>query len=279
LLKRFIFLLVILTACSTFFKKKTERILAKASSEYLYESDLKGMIPPHTPARDSIVIVKGFIDNWVRQKLLIAKAMKNLSADQMDFSKQLEDYKNSLIVYEYENALVRQKLDTVVTEDETENYYDSNQKNFLLKDNIVQIQYVKLPVRSARLNSIRKLLYSDKSEDKENLASECEKYASNFFLDDQAWLLFNDILKEIPVKTYNQEDFLKNHRDVELRDSMFVYLVRFRDFKIKDGISPLTFEKERIRNIILNKRKIDLINKMHEDTYQQALKHNEFEVY
>jgi len=66
---------------------------------------------------------------------------------------------------------------------------------------------------------------------------------------------------------------------VEFQDSLFVYLVRFKDFKIKEGISPLSFEKERIRNIILNKRKIDLINKMHEDTYEQALKHNEFEVY
>jgi hypothetical protein len=248
-------------------------------NEYLYESDVKDVIPVRTLARDSVVLAKGFIDNWVRQKLLIAKAMKNLTGEQMDFSKQLENYKNSLIVFEYENALVKQNLDTIVTEDEVENYYDSNQKNFLLKDNIVQIQYVKLPVRSPNVKLFKKLLYSDNPEDKVNLAGQCEKYASNYFLDDQTWLLFNDILKEIPVKTYNQEDFLKNHRNVEFQDSLFVYMVRFKDFKIKEGISPLSFEKERIRNIILNKRKIDLINKMHEDTYEQALKHNEFEVY
>ena len=277
--KRIIISLVILTACSTFLKKKTERVLAKVGNEYLYESDLKSVIPARTPAKDSIFLAKGFIDNWVRQKLLIAKAMKNLTEEQMDFSKQLENYKNSLIVFEYENALVKQKLDTIVTDDEIENYYDSNQKNFLLKDNIVQIQYVKLPVRSPNLKLFKKLLYSDNSEDKVNLAAQCEKYASNYFLDDQTWLLFNDILKEIPVKTYNQEDFLKNHRIVEFQDSLYVYLVRFKDFKIKEGISPLSFEKEQIRNIILNKRKIDFINKMHGDTYEQALKHNEFEVY
>ena len=248
-------------------------------NEYLYESDLKEVIPALITKKDSIVLAKGFIDNWVRQKLLIAKAMKNLTSEQMDFSRQLENYKNSLIVYEYENALVRQKLDTIVTDDETENYYDSNQKNFLLKDNIVQIKYVKLPVKSTNIKLFRKLLYSDNAEDKTTLAAECEKYSSNYFLDDQTWLLFNDILKEIPLKTYNQEDFLKNHRNVEIQDSLYIYLVKFKDFKIKDGISPLGFEKERIRDIILNKRKIDLINKMHEDTYEQALKHNEFEVY
>lgn len=254
-------------------------MLAKVGNEYLYESDLKYVIPARTSAKDSIFLAKGFIDNWVRQKLLIAKAMKNLTGEQMDFSKQLENYKNSLIVFEYENALVKQKLDTIVTEDEIENYYDSNQKNFLLKDNIVQIQYVKLPVRSPNIKLFKKLLFSGNSEDKNHLSDQCEKYASNYFLDDQTWLLFNDILKEIPVKTYNQEDFLKNHRNLEIQDSSYVYLVRFKDFKIKEGISPLGFEKERIKNIILNKRKIDLINKMHEDTYEQALKHNEFEVY
>ena len=254
-------------------------MLAKVGNEYLYESDVKDVIPVRTLAKDSIVLAKGFIDNWVRQKLLIAKAMKNMTGEKMDFSKQLENYKNSLIVFEYENALVKQNLDTIVTDDEMENYYDSNQKNFLLKDNIVQIRYVKLPVRSPNVKLFKKLLFSDNSEDMVNLAGQCEKEASNYFLDDQTWLLFNDILKEIPVKTYNQEDFLKNHRNVEFKDSLFVYLVRFKDFKIKECISPLSFEKERIRNIILNKRKIDLINKMHEDTYEQALKHNEFEVY
>jgi hypothetical protein len=271
--------LVILTACSTFFKKKTERILARVDNEYLYESELKNVFPARTTAKDSVILAKSFIDNWVRQKLLLARAMKNLAGDQMDFSKQLENYKNSLIVFEYENALVKQKLDTVITDDEMENFYDSNQKNFLLKDNIVQIQYVKLAVRSANTKLFRKLLYSDNSEDKSTLAAQCEKYASDYYLDDQTWLLFNDILKEIPVRTYNQEDFLKNHRNVEVQDSLYTYLVRFKDFKIKEGISPFSFEKERIKNIILNKRKIDLINKMHEDTYEQALKHNEFELY
>jgi hypothetical protein len=277
--KWFIVSLVLFTACSGFFKKKTERILAKVHDEYLYESDLKGIIPAGTPAKDSVILAASFVENWVKQRLIIDQAKNNLTGEQMDFSRQLEDYNNSLIVYEYENALVRQKLDTIVTDEEIESYYDSNQQNFLLKDNIIQMQYIKLPLRSAAVKQFRKLLISDNTEDRNKLADQCEKFASDYFLDDQNWLLFNDLLKQIPIKTYNQEEFLKNHREVEYQDSAFIYLVKIKDFKIKEGVSPLSFEKDRIKNIILNKRKIDLINKMHQDVYENAGRHNEFEVY
>ncbi len=274
-----ILLLIFATSCSGFFKKKNERVLARVYDDYLYESELKGVVAPGTLVKDSLIITRSFIDSWVRQRLIIQQAEKNLTSSQMDFTRQLENYKNSLTIYAYENELVRQKLDTLVTDEETQNYYDANQQNFLLKDNIVQVQYVKLPLKSAASKQIKKLLNSDDADDKNKLAELCEKNASDYFLDSENWLLFNDVLKQIPIKTYNQEDFLKNHRDLEYQDSMYVYLVRFKDFKIKEGVSPLNFEKQRIRDIILNKRKIELIKRMQDDLFSKAQKKNVFEIY
>jgi len=271
--------LVVLVGCSGFFRKKTERPLAKVYNDYLYESDLKGVIPPGTSSKDSITLAKNYIDTWIHQRLTITQAEKNLTGDQMDFTQQLDNYRNSLIIYAYENELVKQKLDTLVSDEEVENYYTANQQNFLLKDNIVQVQYVKLPLKSAHIKQFKKLLDTDNSAEKTKLSEECEKYAADYFLDDQNWLLFNDLLKQIPVKTYNQEEFLKNHRDLEYQDSLYTYLVRFHDFKIKESISPLSFEKERVKSIILNKRKIDLIRKMHTDIYEKALKNADFEIF
>ena len=253
--------------------------MARVYDDYLYESDLKGIVSPGALPKDSLLITRNFIDNWVRQRLIIQQAEKNLTGSQMDFTRQLENYKNSLTIYAYENALVLQKLDTLITEEETQNYYDANQQNFLLKDNIVQIQYVKLPLKTTISKQIKKLLNSDGQDDKNKLAELCEKNAADYFLDNQNWLLFNDVLKQIPIKTYNQEDFLKNHRDLEYQDSLYVYLVRFKDFKIKESVSPLNFEKQRIRDIILNKRKIELIERMQEDIYANAQKKNVFEIY
>ncbi|HTX88546.1 MAG TPA: hypothetical protein VMC08_06115 [Bacteroidales bacterium] len=271
--------LVVLTSCSGFFKKHSERVVAKVFDEPLYESDLSGIVPRGTSSRDSLILVKNYIDSWVRQKLIVHQAEKNLSPEQMDFTQQLENYRNSLIIYEYENALVKQKLDTVVTDEEISSYYDANQKNFLLKDNIVQFQYVKLPLKYRNKERFRKLLLSDDPGDRSLLSDLCGKDAADYFLDDQNWILFNDLLKQIPIKMYNQEEFLKNHREVEYQDSLYTYLVRFRDFRIKDNVSPLNMEAGHIREIILNKRKMDLISKMHEDVYQEALKNNKFTVY
>ena len=277
--KGLIFSLILLTSCSYFFKKKTERILARAYDDFLFESDLKGVIPSGVSHKDSANLARNFIDAWVRQKLLIHQAENNLTSQQMDFSVQLENYKNSLTIYEYEHELVNQKLDTVVSDEEIENYYAANQKNFQLKENIVQLQYIKLPRKSGNLNQLKKLLNSDAPEDKTKLSELAEKYAADYFLDNQNWLLLNDVLSQIPIKTYNQEEFLKTHHVVEVQDSGYSYIVRFRDFRIKDNISPLNFEKERIRNILLNKRKIDLINKMHQDVYENALKKRDFETF
>jgi hypothetical protein len=253
--------------------------LARVYDDYLYESDIKGLVSSGTLPKDSLIITRGFIESWVRQRLIIQQAEKNLTSSQMDFTKQLENYKNSLTIYAYENTLVRQKLDTLITEEETQNYYDANQQNFLLKDNIVQLQYVKLPLKSTISKQIKKLLSSDNSDDKNRLADLCEKNAADYFLDSENWLLFNDLLKQIPIKTYNQEEFLKNHRDLEYQDSLFTYLVRFKDFRIKEGVSPFNFEKQRIRDIILNKRKIELIGRMQDDLFNNARKKNVFEIY
>jgi hypothetical protein len=266
-------------SCTSFFKKKSEQVLARVHDEYLYESDLTGLVAAGTLAKDSVLITRNFIDNWVRQQLIIQQAKKNLTSAQMDFTQQLENYKNSLIIFAYENALVRQNLDTLITDEEIRNYYDANQQNFLLKDNIVQIQYVKLPLKSTHLKQIKKLMISDNQEAKNTLAELCEKNASDYFLDNENWLLFNDLLKQIPIKTYNQEEYLKNHRDLEYQDSAFIYLVHFKDFKIKESTSPLNFEKQRIRDIILNKRKIELIGKMQDDIYSNAQKKNVFEIF
>ncbi len=261
------------------FKKKPEKAIAKAFDDYLYYTDITGIVPKGCPAKDSTEIIDNYINNWVRKKVIIHIAEQNIDNSKMDFSKQLEDYKSSLIMYAYEKELVRQKLDTNVTEEEIQKYYENNKNNFELKDNIVKVIYVKLPNKSAALKKLKQLYKSDETDDREKLAELCNKYAANYFIDDNTWLLFNDLLKEIPIKTYDQESYLKNNRFIEIQDSLYTYLVNIKGFKIKESVSPLSFEKDNIYSIILNKRKIDLINAMHDNAYKDAMKNKDVEIY
>lgn len=259
--------------------KKSEGVVARVFDQYLYKSDIIGIIPDGTSSKDSISIVKNYINNWIKQKLVLQAAENNLPSSQKDFAKQLELYKNSLIIFAYEKELIKQKLDTTVTDEEAKTYYEKNVKDFLLKDNIVKVWYVKMLLNSANKATVRQLYRLDDAASKKNLEDYCKKYAVNYFLEDSTWLYFSDLLKEIPVKTYNQEDYLKYNRYIEMDDSTYSYFLNIKDFQVKESVSPLSFEKENVRKIILNKRKIDLIEEIEESIFNDALKNEDFEIF
>lgn len=277
--KLFFFLLPILLlfSCSGV-EKKTEDSVAMVYDEYLSRSDIEGIVPENMSGEDSLQVIRDYIDQWVRQKLLLHQAQNNLNKEQKDFNKQLDDYRNSLIIFTYEQELIRQNLDTLVTEKQIADYYNENKADFELKDNIVKVLYVKLN-KNDRIALFRQLLQSENPDDRKKLLSLSSKHAVNSFLDDQSWLVFNDILKEIPIKTYNQEEFLMNNRIIEIQDSLYVYLMNIKGFMIKESLSPLNFEKENIRNVIINKRKITLVEEMQKNLFNDALKNGDFEIF
>lgn len=275
----FILLLLLMASCDLFQKNGSDRPLARVHEKFLYESDIVGLIPQGTSSEDSIKLVQGYVQGWIRQNLVIHLAELNLPDEQKDMQKQLEDYRNDLLIFAYEKELVRQKLDTSVSTSEIEEYYKENQRNFELKDYIVRVIYVKLEKNPPQLEKVRKWLRSGKDKDREALEEYCRRYAANFYTDTEAWLYFEDLLKEIPLKAYNWERFLRNNRFVELDDEQYIYLLGIIDYRLKNSISPLSLEKEQIRNILLNKRKLELINRMKNDIYQDALARNNFEIY
>lgn len=270
--------LLFLTSCS-YLHNEADRPVARVEDDYLFESDLVGMVAPGTSPTDSLNLTKNYIDSWIKKKVLIHHAEKNLTEDQIDFSKEIEDYRNSLVVFAYENMLVSQRLDTIVTDKEINQYYQENQNNFLLKNNIVRLSYVKIPLDSKQTKQIRRYFFSDDPGDREKLADLCDKYSTKYFIDDQTWLIFDDVLKEIPIQTYNQDEFLRYRRTFEMQDSLYLYLTKFSDFKIKESVSPLQFEKDRIKSIILNKRKMTFLNTMRQDVHNEALEKNLIETY
>jgi len=252
---------------------------ARVGDKFLLTSEVKQMIPKGTKSNDSLQIARNYINAWVRKQTIIQHAEKNLPEDLTNFEKKMEDYRNSLLVYTYEKELVKQQLDTVVTDIEIQDYYENNLNNFELKENILLSDFVIFNPEIADKQLITQLLQSDSLSDRQQLEEYCKEIEADYFLDEEEWVFFNDLIKYIPIKTYNQENFLKNNNFVEVRDSLNVYLLRIKDFKIKESISPLDFEKENIRMIILNQRKTQLLERMESALFQEALKSNKIEIY
>ncbi len=245
---------------------------------YLYSDDLMNLIPENATPEDSIQIVKNFIENWIRHHVVLRKAEDNLPAESKNVQKQLDEYRNSLIMYAYERELIRQNLDTVVSDDEIQKYYDDNPNNFELKDNIVKAFYFQVNSNAPKLDKVRLWFRSDKTKDRQLLDEYCHQFASDFSINDETWILFDDLLKKVPLKTYDKEQFLKNNRYVEITDSNRIYFVHIKGFMIKEGLSPLSFERDNIRDIIINKRKLRLVQEMEKVAYEEALRNSDFEI-
>ncbi len=283
IVRDFVFLpgILFIASCNYFSKEnekaKNHQEVARVFDKHLYKDDLAKIVPQGTSYEDSLLIIKSYIDNWIRQNVVLHKAETNLSDEEKNVDDRLNEYRNSLITYIYESELIRQKLDTVVKDDEIDAYYKANPRNFELKDNIIKAIYVKTKKNAPKLNKLREWYKSGNSKDILLLEEYCHQFASDFSLDDKTWVLFDDLLKKIPIKTYDKEEYLKNNRYIEIDDSSNIYFVNIKGFMIKESLSPLSFEKENIRSLIINKRKLQLVQEMEKAAYDQALNNNDFE--
>lgn len=269
---------LLLQSCQFFSKESDEReVSAKVYESILYEEEVLDQIPAGTSFEDSVNIRNSYINSWVARQLMVKQAELNLPDDLKDVSKKLEKYKNDLLVFSYQNKLLQEKLDTVVSAQQVSDYYEQRKSMFGLADYIVKVRYIKLDSNSLKEKNVVRWLMSDQEADFVKLEEYCYLHSANFYLDDN-WLYLDDLLKEVPIVTYNKEKLLKNKKLIELFDNGYHYLVRIVDYKLKDGVSPLSLEEQNIKRIIINNRKIEFLEKLRADLYQKAKNNNQIEV-
>lgn len=272
---------IALTSCRFFPGKKSGHIIAECYGKYLYFDDLEGIVLPGLSPNDSIAVVRQFVDNWIMQQIMLKQAEDNLAAYQKDFTDQVEAYRNSLIIYAYESELIRQKLDTAISMTQIEEFYNANQHDFQLRENIVKARYIKVPVGTKPdiVKKATRLLRSDDLDDLDNLLDLCQNSMLTCYTEEDNWIRFDDLIREIPIVTEDQEAFLKNRRYYEISDSLYMYMVNFKEIKTKEAVSPLSFEIDHIKNLILNRRKIELMERMQQEVFREAMNNKDFTIY
>lgn len=273
-------LLLVIFSCSTYHSNNGGDPIATVGDKYLYLSDIPDFFSYELSAKDSAIIAKKYIQKWIKKQLILQKAELNLTvAKQREVNKQLEETRASLIIYQYEQEMIKQKLDTIVTENEIEAFYRENPSNFILKQNIVKALYVKLSIDAPNLNKVKQWYKSNNDEDLTQLESYCYQYAEKFDYFNEEWLYFDKLLKELPVIIPDQERFLNRNNYIETQDSLYHYFVHIRDQTLKGAVSPVEFVQNDIKTIILTNRKIEFLKELENNIYNDALNRNEFEIY
>jgi hypothetical protein len=274
-------LLIMATACQDQ-QKKSKKPIAKIHDQYLYLSDLQKVIPDDKSEEDSTLIAKNYINEWIKRQLLLNKAEENLDPETKDIQKQIENYRASLLIYRYQQQLIDQKLDTAVSEQEIQSYYEQNSSNFILDKNLAKVLYIKLAENSPNMEKVRDWYRSGDKEDQTRLKDYCYQYAEKFDDFNNEWIDFNTLIKNIPYSLkVSVSRFLKARKFLEVKDdeNNVYHFVRINDYQLKGTRAPLTYVEDRIRSIIINKRKHQMLEKLESDIYNEAMNHNEFVIY
>ena len=280
LLKSYLFMIVFLVACSKSSQNNNSEAIARVNDKYLYRSDLENLVPPGSSKKDSVAIVKDFVTRWAMQQLLMNKAEKNISkSKQQELDELISQYKNDLYTKSYLEELVMTKIDTVISNEEIEKYYKEHKNNFKTTEPLVKLRYINLikgNVKFATINS-KFLNFSKKDKlDLQKLAIQFKNYAFN----DSIWVDINQVYEKLPfINQENKDKFVSAGIAYQYTDSNLVWMVKVKDVVEKNNVAPLQYIQPTIKQIILNNRKTDLINKIQTEITNDAIKDNDFEIF
>ncbi len=273
-------LIFFLVLSCDFLKPDSNKIpIARVNDSYLYEDDIRSLISENMSEEDSALIVNNYINRWATQQLLIDQARINLPEDQLEsYEKLVQEYKNDLLSEAYKNAIVALQLDSVINEGEYRKYYEENRENFKLNDNLMKLRYIHLDEQYSNLTQTRNMLSRFNEKDKEALDSLSIQFKAYNF-DDSIWVRKQVVMQALPVLRTVDPNVLKKSNFAQIQDSLGVYLVKIEDVLATNDIAPLSHVRPTIREIILNKRKLELIKKLEKDITKDAVKNNKYEVY
>ena len=275
-------LMFIITSCSHTKKADADRVpVARAGDRILYLDEIPStLIAPGMSSTDSISTVQSYIRRWARKELMAIKAEQNLTPDyKNEVNRQMDEMRNNLLIYQYQQQMLIQKLDTSVTESEMQEYYLSNINTFTLTSNIVKALFIKLPIDAPEVDKVRKLYRSNLSEDIRALDDYCYQFAIRYDDFDDEWIPFTQLLMEVPLESDNQETWLTRNSAVELKDDKFLYFINIREYRLRRTTAPFEYISGQVKTIILNNRRNDFLQKLEDGIYNEAVRDNTLRVF
>ncbi|MFY9153817.1 MAG: hypothetical protein WAO52_17490 [Prolixibacteraceae bacterium] len=267
----------VLTACDLIVDRGEP--VAKVGEKILTIDELTLNIPDYLDDTDSTLWADDYIKKWVQRELLLLKAEENLNAEMKDVSRELEEYRNSLIVYRYKNELVKEKMDTTVKDSDVEKYFREHNESFILNRNIVKAIYIQVPLEVSDPENLKDLCATDDPEKQARLNEYCLSYAKAYDRFNDQWVAADLVFKYTTVDVTDQNKLLQRNRFIESSDMNYYYLVYIRDFRLAGQVSPIEYVQNDIRNLILSKQKIEFLKEIEKDIYKEGLDKNKVKLY
>ena len=271
---------MLVSSCDYFKAPKEPKAIARVGKKYLYQEDILDLVPKGTSKNDSIAIVKSFIDRWATQQLLFEASERNLSNEKVaSFNELMEQYKVDLYTKAYLEELVIRQVDTVVTEEQIENYYIKNNQYFKNASELVKLRYINLVKENPKFAKIKAKFSSFTKKDRKELQQLAVQFKSYAF-NDSIWVDINQVYEKLPfLNIENKNKYISSGINFQYPDSTTIWLVKVNKVLPKNSATPLEFLKPTIKQIILNNRKLELVNTIEKEITNDAINDKKYEIY
>jgi hypothetical protein len=269
---------LLFSACSLPTNEESDAV-ARVGENYLFISDLQDQIGPQYDG-DSLQIANRLIDDWAEQLLYLKKAEINLSSSE---KKQLDElvrtYRNDLYVKTYKDKAIQSQLDSVVDQAEIQYYFEQNKANFRTNKDLLRGRYVRVRNENYNLRTIRRSLRRFNDADKVFLDSIALQFTT-YSMNDSIWVQASQFFNRLPsLGERRYKNFLKNNTFFELQDSLEVYLVVVEEVVLRNDLAPLEYVTPTLKQILINKRKLELMRQFDREIIEEGLRQNTYEVY
>jgi len=276
---RILFLFFFLpAACSLFpFGNKAD-VVAQVNNNKLLASDIALLIPPGLSLEDSLSMLHQYVNTWALTHLMEAKAQKELNKDQKDVSQALEEYRRSLLVFRYEKSYVETRIDTIITQEEYRKIYKDHEILFTLSEPIVKVRYIKIALTSPHIEMVRSLYRTQSMEETYQLEQMAQNSVEKYETYNNQWISASILSRDLPVSS---EEVIRsiNRRGIECADNFYAYFVAFLEITPAGTIGPLEYEEATIRNIILGRRKQELLKNLEKEVLEEGWRTKQLKVY
>ena len=282
-MKRDFYLIILifsfLSGCSYFSKSLSgDGVIAKVGDKILLRRELASALQGGITQTDSVNQAKDYIQRWIRQELMLQMAEENLTDDQKDVQHEMDEYRTSLIIHRYQQQLINQKLDTVLTATDIRQFYDLHPERFILEQHIVKAIYIEVPKNVAKVDQLKRWMNSLDDKSRTELEKYSFQYATKFDYFNEQWIDFNQIRSRMPVSITSPDAALRRNSFIETYEGNKYYLAAIKDYRLKGDKAPFEFVKNSIANLILNNRKMEFIEELQKNIYQKGKNENQFKI-
>ena len=272
----FIFTALLFTSCSNISDNNSNDLIARAGENFLYQNQL----PSFSSEQDSILRYLNYIETWAKEKILYDLSLTNLSQSKKnDLDLLVEKYKVDLYINSYKDLIVNSRIDSIVTDQEIESFYNMNIDNFKLNENLLKYRYLKVPSDNINISRIRRYIQRLNESDREFLDSLNFQFA-DLKINDTMWFTEREVISSIEfINQKNKSNYMRINRLYEFEDDQYTNYFIVKDLLKSGNIPPISYLYDRIKSNIINQRKLNLIQNINKEILNDALKSSKYEVF